>query len=226
MVELNGATSRWRLFLLLEFLGFFLVVPFLLYFWVPLPILPFLWAFAAWCGRALMKDHEFDRANLWRASALTGGGKSIFIHSALCAVALFALISFLAPHLLFLLVKQKPLLWLLIVVLYPLLSVYPQELIYRAYFFHRYSPLFPNKRLLLVLNGLLFGYVHVVFHNWVAVGLTVAGGIAFALTYERHRSILLVSLEHSLFGALLFTLGLGQFFYTGTISTISRGLRL
>lgn len=226
MIEPNGVSKRYRFFLLLELLGFFVVAPFLLYFWVPLPILPFLWAFAVWCGRALMRDHEFDRVNLWRASAFSAGGKSIMIHSAVCAAALFAFVYFFAPRLLFLLVKQKPVLWFLIVLLYPLLSVYPQELIYRAYFFHRYSPLFPNKGLLLALNGLLFGYVHVVFHNWVAVALTVAGGIALAKTYERHRSTLLVSVEHSLFGCLLFTLGLGQFFYTGTISTISRSLRL
>jgi membrane protease YdiL (CAAX protease family) len=215
-----------KFYLMLEFLGLFVAVPAFLYVLPPVQVLPILWVLALWCGRILFKDPEFDRASLWRASALATGGASMLIRFAVCAAALFALVYFLTPHLLFSLIKQRPILWLLIIFLYPLLSVYPQELIFRTYFFHRYSTLFSSKRLLLATNAFLFGYMHVIFHNWIAVGLTVAGGLLFAVTYERSRSTLLVFVEHSLFGCLLFTLGLGQFFYTGTISTISQELRL
>jgi len=137
---------------------------------------------------------------------------------AACGGALAALVYFCAPHLLLDLPRQRPAIWLLIVLLYPLLSVYPQELIYRTYFFHRYDTLFPRKWLLLTFSALTFGYGHIVYHNWIAVGLAAAGGATFVVTYERSRSTLLVSIEHSLFGCLLFTLGLGRFFYSGHFS--------
>jgi membrane protease YdiL (CAAX protease family) len=215
-----------RFSLLLEFLGLFVATPALVYCWAPLPILPLLWVFAFCCGRVLLRDAHFDRANLWRLSALTGSGSSVLLHFAVCAAALFALVYLLAPHRVFALVREQPALWLLIIFMYPLLSVYPQELIYRAYFLHRYRALFPHKWSLLTLNAVLFGYMHIIFHNWIAVALTVPGGMLFAMTYERSRSTLLVSVQHSLFGCLLFTLGLGQFFQMGAFSTFSEGLGL
>jgi len=204
-----------RFLLLLELLGAFIAAPSLLYFWAPVPLLPVLLVFAAACGLVLTRDPAFDRANLWRPSALAQGARAMLIRFAICAAVLFAIVCLSAPGLLFALPRQRPVLWLLIVLLYPLLSVYPQELIYRAYFLHRYRMLFPKRWLLLALNVLLFGYVHIIFHNWIAVILSVAGGTAFVITYERSRSTLLVSIEHSLFGCLLFTIGLGRFFYTG-----------
>jgi hypothetical protein len=45
--------------------------------------------------------------------------------------------------------------------------------------------------------------------------LTFFGGYLFAYTYAKTRSLLLVSIEHALYGCLLYTIGLGRFFYTG-----------
>jgi hypothetical protein len=45
--------------------------------------------------------------------------------------------------------------------------------------------------------------------------MTTAGGLLFARDYARHRSLSLTCLEHSLYGCLIFTIGLGRFFYTG-----------
>lgn len=210
---------------LLECCILFIGIPALMYFSGPFRVLPFLWLFALGCGIVLFRDPNFDRANLWRSVSLSAGLKSVAIHFVAGTVILSLLVYLLAPQLLFGLIKQRPLLWLLIIIFYPLLSVYPQELIYRTYFFHRYQALFPQKWVFLVLNGLLFGYMHIIFHNWIAVSLTAIGGIIFALTYQRFRSTLLVSIEHALFGGLLFTIGLGQFFYSGAISTISQSLK-
>jgi membrane protease YdiL (CAAX protease family) len=77
--------------------------------------------------------------------------------------------------------------------------------------------LFPNKLVFYALNAFCFGYMHIIFHNWVAVVLTIIGGFLFAVTYNKTRSTLLVSIEHSLFGCLIFTIGLGEFFYKGTV---------
>ena len=49
-------------------------------------------------------------------------------------------------------------------------------------------------------SGLVFGWVHVVVNNLVAVGLASLAGFVFASTYERSRSTLLVSIEHALYG--------------------------
>lgn len=112
--------------------------------------------------------------------------------------------------------KYRPRLWLLIVTLYPLLSVIAQELVYRTFFFHRYGRLFGHATWAAVLvNGLLFGFGHVMFGNWIAVGGTMVIGCLLAYRYVRTGSLWAVWLEHSLYGDLVFTVGLGQFFFTG-----------
>ena len=46
---------------------------------------------------------------------------------------------------LFIVLKSKPLLWVIILFVYSLLSVYPQELLYRTFFFQRYQSLIKNE---------------------------------------------------------------------------------
>jgi len=45
----------------------------------------------------------------------------------------------------------------------------------------------------------------------------VAGGWLFGGTYRRSRSLGLVCLEHALYGDLIFTVGLGQYFFHGAL---------
>lgn len=105
--------------------------------------------------------------------------------------------------------------WLLIMVLYPVLSVWPQEVLYRAFLFARYRSLFRSDTGIIIASALAFGFAHVIFLNWIAIGMTTVGGLLFARDYARHRSLRLTCLEHSLYGCLIFTVGLGRFFYTG-----------
>lgn len=129
---------------------------------------------------------------------------------------LIALVTWLAfPHLFLSLPRQHPLFWALIMVLYPLLSVWPQEMLYRALLFHRFSVLFRSDRALILASAMSFGFAHIIFLNWIAIAMTAAGGWLFARDYARHRSLPLTCLEHSLYGCLIFTIGLGRFFYTG-----------
>ncbi|MGI6637651.1 MAG: hypothetical protein ACOX4Z_01070 [Desulfobulbus sp.] len=68
-----------------------------------------------------------------------------------CAVAalLFYLFMLLVlPGFLFMLPRQRPGLWLQVLLLYPLLDVYPQGLLYRTFFFQRYSALCRSSWLL------------------------------------------------------------------------------
>ena len=98
----------------------------------------------------------------------------------------------------------------------PLLSVVPQEIIFRRYLFTRFETIFTPAMMVLV-SGLGFGFAHVVFGNWVAPLLCAIGGIMFAQTYARTRSLALVSLEHALYGNFVFTVGLGRYFYHGAV---------
>lgn len=111
--------------------------------------------------------------------------------------------------------RHRPLFWLLILVLYPMLSVWPQEMLYRGFLFARYSTVLRTAPLRIATSALAFGFAHVIFLNWIAIAMTTAGGALFALDYERHRSLRLSCFEHSLYGCLIFTIGMGQFFYTG-----------
>jgi CAAX protease family protein len=107
-------------------------------------------------------------------------------------------------------------LWLLVMVLYPMLSVIAQELVYRTFFFHRYGRLFGGALWPAILvNGALFGFGHIMFGNWIAVIGTAGLGALLAYRYALTRSFWAVWFEHSLYGWLVFTVGLGRFFYTG-----------
>jgi membrane protease YdiL (CAAX protease family) len=112
---------------------------------------------------------------------------------------------------------EQPIRWLLVMALYPLLAAAPQEVIFRAFFFHRYGPLFPAPAILIWVNGLSFGLAHLLYGNWVAVALTTLGGLLFAHRYWRTGSLLVVSIEHGLWGDFLFTVGAGGYLYSGSI---------
>ena len=95
--------------------------------------------------------------------------------------------------------------------LYPVFSVYPQELLYRGFFYMRYGAL-AGPQTIFVLNALLFGWMHIVFHNLLAVVFSVIAGLLLADTYRKTRSLRLTCLEHTLYGWLIFTFGYGKAF--------------
>ena len=70
--------------------------------------------------------------------------------------------------------------------------------------------------MMVIASAVAFGFVHIVFLNPIAVGLSVVGGVLFALTYLRTRSLLMAAIEHGLYGCLIFTVGLGRYFFHGT----------
>lgn len=116
------------------------------------------------------------------------------------------------PQHLFDLPRSMPVVWLLFILGYPLFSVYPQEVLFRAFFFSRYQKLFKTDRTLIWVNAILFGWMHVAFANVAAVVLTLISGWFFAMTYHKTRSLRMVWLEHALYGALVFTIGYGRLF--------------
>jgi membrane protease YdiL (CAAX protease family) len=100
-------------------------------------------------------------------------------------------------------------------VLYPLLSVCPQGIIYRGFFFARYRELFPSGMALLLASAAVFSFSHIIFRNPWSVLLTFIAGLLFAWRYEATGSLLAGNLEHALYGCYMFTVGLGALFYHG-----------
>jgi len=107
-------------------------------------------------------------------------------------------------------IRNKPMLWVVILFLYSLFSVYPQELIYRTFFFQRYEGLFKSEVLFVLFNAALFSLAHLFFRNALVMLLTFLGGILFALTFKKTKSTVLVSIEHAIYGCWLFTVGMGE----------------
>lgn len=175
---------------------------------------PFIVAGGLFAAGYLLLDKEFSRSAFGNLFTLRDHGKRIF--TTFCALALITLvtIALIKPEYLFDYPRHKTAIWLAIIVFYPLLAVYPQELFYRAFLFRRYRALFPGKQTMLFVSALTFGFAHIIYGNIPAVLLTLVGGYLFAFTYQRSRSILVASLEHALYGCLLYTIGLGQFIHT------------
>jgi membrane protease YdiL (CAAX protease family) len=105
--------------------------------------------------------------------------------------------------------------WIKGIILYCLLSVFPQEFIYRQFFFERYSVLFRNKTLMIVLNGIVFAFAHIIFNNPIAIISTFLFGMLLAWRYINTKSVWAVYLEHCLWGSMVFLIGLEPYFYTG-----------
>lgn len=200
--------------LFIEFIIIFITPPLLVVAGV-LPktfIMPLLWAITLY---AYLHLHDagicafrfnFTRTALWHVL------KRFFLFTVL--MTLFILLykpeSFLA------LPSSKPWFWLAVMLLYPILSAFVQEVLFRSFFFYRYEALFQGHMLqLITANAMLFAYIHIVFENWIAVLFTFIGGILFAHTYLKTRSTMLVAIEHALYGDILYTLGFGYYFYHG-----------
>lgn len=184
-------------------------------------IIPIILTVAVGCLIALLLDKTFDRRWLWRGDSEDRREPAhlgrIFGLFAVAALGMGLAVWLLRPDLLFEFPKRAPRIWIAVMCLYPLFSVYPQEIVYRAFIFHRYRAIFPQPWFVVALSALAFGYAHVLFKNEVAVLLSIVGGAFFAWTYQRTHSILLVWIEHALYGCFIFTVGLGYYFYSGNV---------
>jgi membrane protease YdiL (CAAX protease family) len=136
--------------------------------------------------------------------------KSILIKFLIIAIITTLYVWFTDAKNLFTVLLNKPKLWVLILLFYSLFSVYPQELLYRTFFFKRYTSLCKNENLFIFINALLFSMAHLFFKNTLVLLLTFIGGILFAITFKKTKSTLLVSIEHSIYGCWLFTVGMGN----------------
>jgi uncharacterized protein len=202
---------------MMEFLLLFVAIPVGYRFspW-PIPALPVLWLAALYCYWRLRRDPTFSPALLWNPRPAGAQLPSILICFLIGAAVVWLAVRLIAPELLFSFVRSRPGLWALVMILYPVLSVYPQGIIYRSFLMHRYAPLMPAGWAPIVVSAAAFAFMHIIFRNPLAVALTFAGGLL--LRYNATGSLFTSSLEHALYGCWLFTIGLGQYFYHGRIA--------
>ena len=207
--------------LAIEFLLLFVALP-LAYRFSPvrIPALPLLWLVSGYALWQLLRDPRFPRAQLWNAAQLPARLAAILAIFAVVALALWLGVRRFAPNLEWSFVRQHPAFWAVVMVAYPVLSVYPQGLLYRAFFFERYAALFPGRWTMIVASAAAFAFLHIIFRNPLAVALTFGGGLLFAARYADTGSLATSSFEHALYGCWLFTVGLGQYFYHGTVATV------
>jgi membrane protease YdiL (CAAX protease family) len=213
---------RRRLYLAMEFASIFIGLPSLsICLRHAIHPIPALWCLAALCAWVLKRDGYFTRHRLWGGSP-TGKQILFTIGRFLLMAAAIGLLTVLFEHdrvLVF--PKTRPVMWLIVMFLYPLLSAVPQGIVYRAFIFHRYGKLFGKGWAIIAASGLAFCYAHIFFMNTVAIVLTLVGGFMFALTYQRSRSLLFSCVEHALYGDYIFTIGLGYYIYSGAVRDLA-----
>lgn len=204
---------RW-----VELLVMFVVIPSVLAVFIrPGLTFPAIWLLGGVSLAALMLDKSFDRTQLWNARAVRSQIIPILKYFIPCSILLTLALWAYEPERLFGLLKDKPAVWVAIMVGYPVLSVVPQEIGFRAFFSHRYRRLFRSEDAYVIVNALAFSYAHIIMHNAFALAMCFIGGLLMAVTYERSRSTLAVSIEHAMYGCLLFTIGWGYYFFGGAV---------
>ncbi len=159
-------------------------------------------------GVAIWRFNEVNWKNL----------KPILLRFAVCSLLLSALVLIFLPEKAFSLFNERPEIWWKVMILYPIFSAIPQEFIFCTWFFTRFKYLFTNERTLLAAAAIIFGCTHILYINWVAPILSLFAGYFFAQTYLKTRSLALVSLEHALYGNMIFTIGLGMYFFGGRLA--------
>jgi hypothetical protein len=210
-VRLVGLVGLVRL---VELLALFGLLP-LLVRWrvVEAPRLLVLAVVTASCVVVLWRDPTFDRRRLFSLHGVRASLKTTALRGVVAALMVIGLAAVLTPSSGAL--PRDMTLWLAGLALYPFLSAWPQEVVYRVFFFHRYGALFGSEAARLAANALAFGALHLIYPNLVAPLLSMPAGLLLALTYRRTESMGPVWLEHTLYGLLLFSLGLGGFFFDG-----------
>jgi hypothetical protein len=177
---------------------------------------PLLWVASALATVVLFFDPSFDRNVLYHLPLGDPYVRVVALRFSFFAVPLLLLGRWLAPDDYLRFLRRRPGLWFAFALLYPALSVLPQGILYRVFFFNRYGPLFESRPALLVAGALAFSFGHVIFRNVPALVITAVGGAMFLETYLHTHSMLLAAAEHGAYGIVAFTAGLGRFLYLGS----------
>lgn len=214
---MNAAGARW--WLALECAILFLAAPVLMraaMYDHKVPLFFALLPAAMVIAWLIWRDESFDLKRALGGAMPVGTLKRILVPFAIGVPIVIGAIALFLPDHLFNLPRERTKLWAKMLVLYPVTSVIAQEAVYRVFFFHRYAALFPRRWPMNAASAAAFAISHVVFRNWIALAVTLIAGLLLAWRYDRTRSFKAVWLEHTLWGWLLFTCGLGVYFLSGS----------
>lgn len=208
---LRGRCLRWA-----EFVALFVLAPLLIALFLP-PRMMFgaLLLFTLAGLGLLLLTGGFDWRFLRRGwQHLPWAEAGVIVLAVLASGA--AILTLTRPEVLFFLPRHEPLFMLLIVLLYPLVSALPQELIFRALFFHRYGMLMPSRRVAMLANAAVFAHAHLMYWSVIVLAMTAVGGWLFARAYL-DRGFPASWFLHALAGNAIFLVGMGVYFYSGAV---------
>ena len=197
-----------------ELILLFVAVPFAVLYWIKHfadYLMPILGVMGLCCLAVLLADKQFKRVKLWHWEDYRIHLRSTLRLFLPWASLLALVVYFLKPELFLHWPMNQPWMWVATLLIYPIVSVIPQEIIFRTYFFHRYKQILPSKYARWALSTFLFGLAHLVYGNWVAVVVSWIGGAIFGYRYMQTKSTPVVVIEHALWGSFLFTIGLGSY---------------
>lgn len=212
----KAGSARARLWV--EFIGFFVIVPVVIATGFPPNMMfPLLFGFTALGLVLLHVTPGFEWRSLG-AGARRINWRFVALIAAVTAVTGYAAIQLTAPDAAFFLLRENPMLMLMIAGLYPFLSALPQELVFRPLFFRRYAGILPaGSYAPMVLNAGLFSLAHLMYWSWLVAAMTFFGGLAFAWAYEKRGNFPEAVVLHAVAGVIVFAVGLGVFFYSGNV---------
>lgn len=104
-------------------------------------------------------------------------------------------------------------LWITMMLVYPVISAFIQEVIYRAFLFSRYSRLFKHRDWIILASGVAFSFVHIVYFSSFSMITTFILGTYLAYIYGKTKSVLFTTILHGYLGNVVFTVGLGHHFW-------------
>lgn len=206
--------ANYKLLLTLEFIIFFIGVPMFLYLNKSLKypssiLLPVL-AIVIWL---LVINKEFKFRELIYFKVPRAEIRKHMLIVLIIGIFLFAGTYLFSRETLFDLPKGNPFIWMMLCIFYPVFSAYLQEILFRTFLFRRYQPLFENNWALIIASGIVFGYAHILFYSAVSIILSLFGGIYFAYVYHKTKSVLFATIIHGILGIMIFTIGLGRYFW-------------
>jgi uncharacterized protein len=215
MTKIIGSSMFWPR--LAELVSVFVAIPIALYFYgTRWNVHVCLWVFSCYALVGVSRAPGFSWHRLWHGVGWSTANKTTAFVRFCAATPLIVVLTYtIAPDRLFSFPIERPWFWLLVMVLYPLLSVIPQEMVFRRYFFERYHSLFPTPWALICASAFCFGFVHIIFHNVVSPLLSFLAGLMIAHSYTQHRSLKWAVLEHGAYGCMVFTVGIGFYFLVG-----------
>ena len=195
-----------------ELIIFFIVIPLVLVIYLPPKAMYPVLSISTLLGLILL---HFTKGFLWRNLL----GKIHFVPVISLSLITFIFSSLLCwiilPERLWSIILTAPYMLIAIAILYPLLLVVPQELIYRVLFFERYGNLFKNQSHAVFVNAVLFSFAHLMYWHIVVWLATFIGSFIFSYAYLKPRGFVQTCALHSLAGVAIFASGLGWLFFSG-----------